>query len=270
MRGSVEFLQRTMQLQQRQAPPPPDYSQYELEIARLRDEIEALRQANAETAEDPRVALLQEELKARMEDLRRFEHLLQKSQDKTKDIEAGRGEAMRELDLVQEDNNRLVAREREHGASMDLLADTNQRNIANLERERGEVETDLSHERAKRNEVEDMLRTQLDQLNKLRAEAHARAQLEADVGSRLRQAHSTIADALQAQETQLSLLAEVVPQLDMVHASLLTALASEPAPVAAEASFPPTQSAAGSAHQGDINGRESATRGSFVPQEEYA
>jgi len=214
--------------------------------------------------------VLQEELKARMEDLRRFEQLLQKSQDKTKDTEAGRSEAMRELELVQEDNNRLVSREREHAASMDSLADSNQRNITNLERERSQVESELNHERTKRNEVEERLKSSLDELNKLRAEAHARAQLEADVGSRLRQAHASIADAIQAQETQLSILAEVVPQLDMVHASLLTALASEPVPVAPEASFPPPQSAPGSVYQGEQNGRESASRNSYVPQEEYA
>jgi len=221
------------------------------------------------------VALLQEELKARMEDLRRFEQLLQKSQDKTRDTEAGRSEAMRELELVQEDNSRLVAREREHAASMDMLADTNQHNIASLERERSQTEQDLNHERTKRNEVEDQLRTSLDELNRLRAEAHARAQLESDVGSRLRQAHATIADALQAQEGQLSLLAEVVPQLDMVHASLLTALASEPAPIISESSYPPQSAPTSSMYHGDQNGggREStmATRTSgYMPQEEYA
>ncbi len=58
-----------------------------------------------------------------------------------------------------------------------------------------------------------------------RSDSHSKTQVETDVRSRLSQAHSTIADALHAQEAQLSHLAEVVPQLDIVHANLLTALA---------------------------------------------
>lgn len=87
---------QSVQLQQE------DYgAQYELEIARLRDEIDALRQANAVAPEDPRVAPLQDELKARMEDLRRFEEMLQHSQERTKDAESGRSQAMTELDALQ-------------------------------------------------------------------------------------------------------------------------------------------------------------------------
>jgi hypothetical protein len=43
MRGSADFLNNHAPVPQQN-----DYSQYELEIARLRDEIEALRQQNAE------------------------------------------------------------------------------------------------------------------------------------------------------------------------------------------------------------------------------
>lgn len=48
MRGSVDFIQQAARQQEeremmRPEIPRPDYSQYELEIARLRDEIDALR-----------------------------------------------------------------------------------------------------------------------------------------------------------------------------------------------------------------------------------
>lgn len=45
MRGSADFLNSRAVSN---VPQQNDYSQYELEIARLRDEIEALRQQNAE------------------------------------------------------------------------------------------------------------------------------------------------------------------------------------------------------------------------------
>jgi hypothetical protein len=48
MRGSADFLNNHAASRGNEVPQQNDYSQYELEIARLRDEIEALRQQNAE------------------------------------------------------------------------------------------------------------------------------------------------------------------------------------------------------------------------------
>jgi len=76
------------------------------------------------------------------------------------------------------------------------------------------------------------LRVSLEELNRLKAADSERKNLEASVASRLRQGHSAIAEAIQQQEDQLSGLAEVVPQLDYVHASLITALSAEPTPMA--------------------------------------
>lgn len=72
----------------------------------------------------------------------------------------------------------------------------------------------------------------LEELDRLRAADAERKHLEAAVASRLRQGHSAIAEAIQQQEDQLSGLAEVVPQLDYVHASLITALSADPTPMA--------------------------------------
>ena len=149
----------------------------------------------AQPQEDPRVAPLQDELKERMEDLRRFEQvtrssklewctcasiyrwrcsrqqrqdstsgeirwvvlhadflflgaqMLQRVQERTKEAEMGRNDAMQELDQLQIDNAKLVSQEREHMLAMDDLTDRSQASISQLERDKSHVENELGSER---------------------------------------------------------------------------------------------------------------------------
>lgn len=52
--------------------------------------------------------------------------------------------------LSQEDNARLVAKEREHMQHMDTLTDRSQAAISQLEHDRSQIEQDLRMERQKR------------------------------------------------------------------------------------------------------------------------
>lgn len=115
----------------------------------------------------------------------------------------------------------------------------------------------------------------IEELNELRTEAQNRATLENEVAKCLRQGHASIGDALQQQENQLSMLAEVVPQIDYIHASLITALSGE-ASTMATSTMGTYQTTSGNgtdlreseATRGSFYG--GASTGNFGQQEEYA
>jgi hypothetical protein len=73
--------------------------------------------------------------------------MLQRVQERTKEAEMGRNDAMQELDQLQIDNAKLVSQEREHMLAMDDLTDRSQASISQLERDKSHVENELGSER---------------------------------------------------------------------------------------------------------------------------
>mmetsp|Transcript_21228 Transcript_21228/g.53240 ORF Transcript_21228/g.53240 Transcript_21228/m.53240 type:complete len:497 (+) Transcript_21228:72-1562(+) len=223
MRGSVDFIQM-----QQEAMLRPDYTQYELEIGRLRDEIEALRHQQDAIPDDPRVAPLEDELKSRMEDLSRFEKMLVRSQERAKEAERAQAEARESLNRLKEENEKLVAREEEHARVYDDLQGRFNTQSASLTQMKKQMLQEIDAERTLRSSVESQLSDVASEISKLQAEAAAVKGKHIDHRSRLRQGHATIREALQAQEQQLATLADVIPALDMVHSSLISSIALDP------------------------------------------
>eukprot|EP00285_Hemiselmis_virescens_P006573 CAMPEP_0173379516 /NCGR_PEP_ID=MMETSP1356-20130122/2424_1 /TAXON_ID=77927 ORGANISM="Hemiselmis virescens, Strain PCC157" /NCGR_SAMPLE_ID=MMETSP1356 /ASSEMBLY_ACC=CAM_ASM_000847 /LENGTH=497 /DNA_ID=CAMNT_0014332861 /DNA_START=76 /DNA_END=1569 /DNA_ORIENTATION=+ len=223
MRGSVDFIQM-----QQEAMLRPDYTQYELEIGRLRDEIDALRHQQDSVPDDPRVAPLEDELKARMDDLRRFEQMLVRSQERTKEAERAQAEARESLQRLKEENEKLVARETEHSRVYDDLQGRFATQSASLEQMKRQMLQEIEAERTLRSSVESQLSDVTNEIAKLQADANAAKGKHLDPRARLRQGHATIREALQAQEQQLGTLADVIPALDMVHSSLISSIALDP------------------------------------------
>jgi len=221
------------------APPPPqppseDLTKYEEEIRRLRNELEALRnhQANQEQQEDPRVVPLEEELKARMEDLRRFEQMLIKAQEKAKEAERQKAETMQHVANLQQENLQLQAKNAQDAQMLENLSSRQQGDLNMLQKANENLKQQLESERARAQHnsktLQDQIAKMQEELNRARSEGHEKKANEASLRSRLAQGHATIAEALKTQESQMAVLADIVPSLDMVHSSLISSIAVDP------------------------------------------
>jgi len=214
---------------QERGAPGPDYSHYELEIARLRDEIEALRhQAEEPAPEDPRVAPLEEELRARMDDLSRFEKMLMRSQERASEAERARREAVESLTRLKDENEKLQVREAEHHTAFEHVKSKFGNHTNNLEQMKRQLSQELEAEKKLSLSVEEQLAEVTAEIANLRSVAASHVGRHTDTRARLRQGHATIREALQAQEQQLATLADVIPALDMVHSSLISSIALDP------------------------------------------
>lgn len=240
------------------APPPDDMMQrkyeeeitrkYEDEIARLRDELDHMRQHHAAQGEmeDPRVLPLEQELKSRMDDLHRFEGMLTRAQERTKEAEAQKEDAMQHAAALQQEIMQLQAKSsqdaqmvenlnaRAHGESKRLQNDNDnlkiQLDIVNKQLENAKEMFENERQRSQTNssQYQEQISKMTEEMNRLRAGHDEKLSNEASIRSRLQQGHAQLADALRTQESQMAVLADIVPSLDMVHSSLISSIALDP------------------------------------------
>ncbi|EKX53605.1 hypothetical protein GUITHDRAFT_100589 [Guillardia theta CCMP2712] len=212
------------------SPPPKkrvqvDFSKYEREISYLRQEIEMLSSKLENFQHDARTANLEAELNARREDMARFETMLERSRERSREAESTRDEIIEHYNRMKRENERLQKQDVERSAIFD---DLHQRSV------------EFQDERNAVMEIEHRLRDANDKLSSLVQES---TDMESDhhvfLRQRLHQGHVAIKEAIKAQEIQIQQLNDIIPSLDMVHSSFFSSMALDPAHIHAFQVSPP-------------------------------
>lgn len=102
MRGSPEYIDMmnvSTGLKERQQNDMMRIHELENQVSNLKQQVHAYA-AQIQHTEDPRIGPLEDELRARMDDLRRFEDMLLRAKDRTSEALRARDEAVEQLELM--------------------------------------------------------------------------------------------------------------------------------------------------------------------------
>ncbi|EKX37643.1 hypothetical protein GUITHDRAFT_154942, partial [Guillardia theta CCMP2712] len=196
---------------------------YEEEIIRLRRELLILQQ---KTEENPRSKALEAELKSKVEDMRRYEQMLLQSQEHTRIAEEEGKDVLDKLTRLQQDNERLQAREKERGRALEELQQKNSSQMSILTSSRLQLEQAVANERQKRASLEKDLGFIYQEIQRRQAELSKRRESKARLLDDLRRGHQSLQEVHKVQEDQVASLAEVMSSLDKINLAITTKIDS--------------------------------------------
>ena len=190
-------------------------------VAAAQDKLAALdaerdrlvREADGHRA---RLAPIEEELRERTEDLRRFREMHARSQERVREAERAARDFANELAGAQAAHDELVAR----GQQLE----------AELARVTAGVE-EARREEASKNELVARIEAEAERMAGMVRVDEAAAREVRALLERAAEGHVAVLEALRAQEAQMVQLADVIPALDMAHSALLSAAVPRRLPV---------------------------------------
>eukprot|EP00802_Teleaulax_amphioxeia_P012988 Tamp_13035.p1 GENE.Tamp_13035~~Tamp_13035.p1 ORF type:complete len:526 (+),score=102.74 Tamp_13035:73-1578(+) len=222
-------LQRTAAAMQRSAPPPPPPQQDAYaEVMELRQELLSLQRtsrgesSSMQELNDPRVASLEADLTAKMQEIKRFEEVLMEAQMTANQLDKEKLDLEMKITEVQLDNERMISRERERTAALQDLQHRNTHEILQIQTAQDTLQLTLVEERSRREAAEKHYQAITQEIQALKA-ADEDQKEEGAIKHKLRSAHASLEQALISQESHLHALLEVLPALDTVHTNLLQA-----------------------------------------------
>jgi hypothetical protein len=150
MRGSPEYIEMmnmSTGLKEKQQNDMVRIHELENQVSNLKQQVQAYA-AQIQVTEDPRIGPLEDELRARMDDLRRFEDMLLRAKDRTAEALRARDEAVEQLEMLK----------RNPGGGGGRVWDTSE--YRELQEERDLLKRDISGVKSER----DMLEKEINQL----------------------------------------------------------------------------------------------------------
>lgn len=147
MRGSPEYIEMmnvSTDLKERQQTDMMRIHELENQVANLQQQVQAYA-AQVQVSEDPRIGPLEDELRARMDDLRRFEEMLLRAKDRTSEAIRARDEVLQELEVMkrtqglQNKTSQIPVEDSDQFRSMQKDLDTAMRENKVLQEERDET-----------------------------------------------------------------------------------------------------------------------------------
>jgi hypothetical protein len=168
MRGSPEYIEMmnvSTDLKERQQTDMMRIHELENQVANLQQQVQAYA-AQVQVSEDPRIGPLEDELRARMDDLRRFEDMLLRAKDRTSEAIRARDEALQELEVMKRTKNlenkvsQITVEDSDQFRSMQKDLDQSMRENKVLQEERNEAkqERDQLKQQLRQFKVIDMSR----------------------------------------------------------------------------------------------------------------
>ena len=258
MRGSPEYIDMmniSSGLKERQQNDMMRIQELEGQVAKLQQQLQTAT-SQVQTVEDPRIGPLEDELRARMDDLRRFEDMLVRAKQRTSEALRARDEAVEQLEMLKrthtveskiraQDSNELAKMEKtvlqlqqeNNALREDALNVGNARDM--LKRERDMLEERLrdykAEMEAQQKHLEDQLRaasvvdSQLLQaeVDHLKEQLRKKEERDQDISRRLRNGHNQIAQALREQQQAAAMALEALPSVDVVHHSMMSTLRAD-------------------------------------------
>jgi hypothetical protein len=153
MRGSPEYIEMmnvSSGLKDRQQTDMRRIQELENQVSSLKRQVQAYSMHGPPPAGDPRVGPLEEELRARMDDLKRFEDMLLRAKQRTSDALAARDEAIKELEMLKNSRTEESKYRQEVESLRGEVARLQKENrvmhekFENLEKERSMLKQELS------------------------------------------------------------------------------------------------------------------------------
>jgi len=225
MRGSPEFIEMmnvSSSLRERQQNDMVRIQELEAEVLWLNTQV-----GNKTKGEDPRIGPLEDELRARMDDLRRFEDMLARARAATAKADKERNEAVAEADKLRHQVAQLQHQLAQGGAPPQPPP---QVIVSAPVVERRADDAGRAELLAIKDQQISSLETQLEQL---RQEIRTRNQRDQDLCRRLKSGHGVIAQAVKDQRQAAQAAMDMLPSVDLVHSSMLGTLNMEMSDAAA-------------------------------------
>jgi len=253
MRGSPEYIEMmnvSTGLKDRQQNDMIRIQELENQVSNLKQQVQAYA-AQAYAADDPRIGPLEDELRARMDDLRRFEDMLLRAKDRTSEALRARDDAVEQLEMMKrtqaletksgqiavEDSDEFRELQKQLGkatsenAAIQRGADELYQERKELKQERDELKQQLRNFKEEVEAQKKQLQAELGrmqsnnnskEMEELKEQLRVRNQRDQDISRRLRNGHNTISQALREQQLAAAAALEVLPCVDVIHDSFLS------------------------------------------------
>lgn len=163
MRGSPEYIEMmnvSTGLKEKQQNDMVRIHELENQVSNLKQQVQAYA-AQIQVNEDPRIGPLEDELRARMDDLRRFEDMLLRAKDRTAEALRARDEAVEQLEMLKRNQGletKSQIRVEDSQEYRDLLEERNQlkkeqARLSSVQRERDMLEKEREQLKAQMKEL---------------------------------------------------------------------------------------------------------------------
>ena len=154
MRGSPEYIEMmnmSTGLKEKQQNDMVRIHELENQVSNLKQQVQAYA-AQIQVTEDPRIGPLEDELRARMDDLRRFEDMLLRAKDRTAEALRARDEAVEQLEMLKRNPGGARGWDSSEYRELQEERDLLKREISGVKSERDMVEMERNQLRAQMKE----------------------------------------------------------------------------------------------------------------------
>jgi hypothetical protein len=154
MRGSPEYIEMmnmSTGLKEKQQNDMVRIHELENQVSNLKQQVQAYA-AQIQVSEDPRIGPLEDELRARMDDLRRFEDMILRAKDRTAEALRARDEAVEQLEMLKRNPGGARGWDSSEYRELQEERDLLKREISGVKSERDMVEMERNQLRAQMKE----------------------------------------------------------------------------------------------------------------------